>query len=116
MSEKCPKCGGEVAYYKVTDLGCVGSNLHIGCKANEGACLLAKKSWTLSQWDELKALCARSARADDPKPMSDVSDRKRAEVFALAVALKAAGRLDRLIGKSALEVWHNVNDALEADQ
>lgn len=56
--EKCPKCGWEVAYYQVTDLGCVGSNLHIGCKANEGACLLAKKTWTMEQWEELKAVFA----------------------------------------------------------
>lgn len=50
--EKCPKCGGEAAYYQAMEFG------YVGCKANEGACLLAKKSWTLSQWEELKSIFA----------------------------------------------------------
>ena len=75
MSEKCPKCGGEVAYYQVTELGCVGSNRHIGCNANEGACLLAKKTWTLEQWEELKAVFA-SADEGYPGAAHDALERE----------------------------------------
>ena len=114
---KCPLCGGEITAYSVRTLGDMGpTDRHVGCPAREGECLLARKSWSLAQWGELCSLVARSVRADDPKPMSDVSDRKRAEVFALAVALKSSGRLDRMIGKYAVEIWHHVNDALEGDK
>lgn len=55
---RCPLCHSEVATYVVTHLGGGGGDAdrHVGCGAEEGKCLLAKKSWSLAQWDALCGL------------------------------------------------------------
>lgn len=51
---ECPICGSKLATYQVTTLGGGGTkDRQVGCAAEDGTCLLAKKSWTLKQWDEV---------------------------------------------------------------
>jgi hypothetical protein len=59
---KCPICQNDLAYYAVNVLGEDGvTDRHVWCSAEEGSCLLAKKSWSLEQWNELcdMVACAR---------------------------------------------------------
>lgn len=50
----CPICQSDLASYSVKTLGDAGQlDRHIGCSAEEGTCLLAKKSWIIKQWDEV---------------------------------------------------------------
>lgn len=62
----CPICQSDLATYSVKTLGDMGPlDRHVGCSAQEGTCLLAKKSWSLKQWDEV---CYMVASAGEGHP------------------------------------------------
>lgn len=52
----CPMCNSKLASYAVLNGGDV--DRHVGCGAEEGTCLLAKKSWSIKQWDDVCSLVA----------------------------------------------------------
>ena len=61
----CPLCEGKLATYQVKQLGVDGGTQEreVGCAGDNAPCLLAGKSWTLAQWDELCSLVARAPLA-----------------------------------------------------